>query len=53
MVGYGKLNFFDRYASSESFAYLNQLIERLLRDEAEPRVHGTVRESGSGGGARI
>jgi len=44
MVGYVKQNFFVRYREFESFAHLNQLIERWLRDEADPRVHGTVRE---------
>jgi transposase len=44
MVGYVKQNFFVRYREFESFAHLNQLLERWLRDEADPRVHGTVRE---------
>lgn len=44
MVGYVKRNFFVRYREFESFAHLNQLLERWLREEADPRVHGTVRE---------
>jgi transposase len=44
MVGYVKHNFFVRHRSFESFAHLNQLLERWLREEADPRVHGTVRE---------
>ncbi len=44
MVGYVKHNFFVRYRAFESFAHLNQLLERWLREEADPRVHGTVRE---------
>ncbi|MGH9388825.1 MAG: IS21 family transposase, partial [Vicinamibacteria bacterium] len=44
MVGYVKQNFFVRYREFESFAHLNQLLERWLREEADPRIHGTVRE---------
>jgi transposase len=44
MVGYIKHNFFLRYREFESFAHLNQLAERWLREEADPRLHGTVRE---------
>jgi transposase len=44
MVGYIKHNFFVRYRSFESWAHLNQLAEQWLRDEADPRVHGTVKE---------
>lgn len=44
MVGYVKGNFFARYREFESFAHLNQLLEQWLRDEADPRVHGTVKE---------
>jgi len=44
MVGYVKGNFFVRYREFESWAHLNQLLERWLQDEADPRVHGTVRE---------
>ena len=44
MVGYVKHNFFVRHRAFESFAHLNQLLELWLRDEADPRVHGTVRE---------
>lgn len=44
MVGYIKQNFFQRYRSFTSWAHLNQLAEKWLREEADPRVHGTVRE---------
>jgi transposase len=44
MVGYVKGNFFVRYRSFESWAHLNQLAERWLAEEADPRVHGTVKE---------
>lgn len=43
-VGYVKGNFFVRYRSFESYAHLNQLAERWLAEEADPRVHGTVKE---------
>jgi len=41
MVGYVKGNFFIRYRSFDSLAHLNQLLEGWLREEADPRVHGT------------
>ena len=44
MVGYVKHHFFVRYRSFESFAHLNQLAERWLAEEADPRFHGTVKE---------
>lgn len=44
MVGYLKQNFFVRYRSFESQAHLNQLAERWLTEEADRRVHGTVKE---------
>jgi hypothetical protein len=44
MVGYVQRNFFVRYRSFESWAHLNQLAERWLAEEADPRVHGTVKE---------
>lgn len=44
MVGYLKQHFFVRYRSFESWAHLNQLAERWLAEEADPRVHGTVKE---------
>ena len=44
MVGYIKGNFFQRYRSFESFEHMNQLAERWLREEADLRVHGTVKE---------
>jgi hypothetical protein len=43
-VGYVKHHFFVRYRAFESWAHLNQLAERWLRAEADPRVHGTVHE---------
>ena len=44
MVGYIKDNFFVRYRSFESWAHLNQLAEKWLAEEADPRKHGTVKE---------
>ena len=44
MVGYIKHHFFVRYRSFESWAHLNQLAEQWLHEEADARVHGTVKE---------
>lgn len=44
MVGYIKSNFFVRYQTFESWAHLNQLAEQWLAAEADPRVHGTLKE---------
>ena len=44
MVGYIKGNFFVRYRSFESWAHLNQLGEKWLAEEADLRMHGTVKE---------
>jgi len=44
MVGYVKHNFFVRYRAYESWALLNQLAEKWLAEEADRRVHGTVKE---------
>lgn len=44
MVGYIKGNFFVRYRAFESWAHLNQLAERWLAEEADPRIHGTLGE---------
>lgn len=44
MVGYVKHNFFVRYRAFESWAHLNQLAEKWLAEEADRRVHGTVKE---------
>lgn len=44
MVGYVKQHFFVRYRAFESWAHLNQLAEQWLRDEADVRLHGTVKE---------
>lgn len=44
MVGYVKQNFFVRYRSFESWVHMNQLAEIWLREEADPRVQGTVKE---------
>lgn len=43
-IGYVKQHFFVRYRSFESWAHLNQLAEQWLAEEADQRVHGTVRE---------
>jgi transposase len=43
-VGYVKHHFFVRYRAFESWAHLNQLAEQWLREEADPRMHGTVHE---------
>jgi transposase len=44
MVGYIKQNFFVRYRAFESWVHLNQLAEQWLREEADLRVQGTVKE---------
>ncbi|MCL4559771.1 MAG: IS21 family transposase [Chloroflexi bacterium] len=44
MVGYVKQHFFVRYRKFESWAHLNQLAESWLREEADRRVQGTVKE---------
>jgi transposase len=44
MVGYIKHHFFVRYRVFESWAHLNQLAEQWLAEEADRRVHGTVKE---------
>jgi transposase len=44
MVGYIKHNFFQRYRRFESFEHMNALAEKWLREEADPRMHGTVKE---------
>lgn len=44
MVGYVKNNFFVRYSEFESLAHMNALAEKWLTDEADPRVHGTLKE---------
>ncbi len=44
VVGYVKQHFFQRYRSFESFAHLNQLLEVWLLEEADRRLHGTVKE---------
>jgi len=44
MVGYVKGNFFQRYRGFESFSHLNNLALRWLEEEADPRVHATVKE---------
>lgn len=44
MVSYLKHHFFVRYRAFDSWAHLNQLAEQWLREEADPRIHGTVRE---------
>lgn len=44
MVGYIKHNFFARYRRFESWAHLNQLAETWLKEEADVRLQGTVKE---------
>ena len=44
MVGYLKQHFFVRYRAFESWAHLNQLAEVWLAEEADQRLHGTVKE---------
>jgi hypothetical protein len=44
MVGYIKQHFFVRYRSFSSWAHLNQQAEKWLKEEADQRVHGTVKE---------
>jgi hypothetical protein len=44
MVAYIKQNFFVRYRSFESWEHLNQLAEQWLREEADLRLQGTVKE---------
>jgi transposase len=44
MVGYIKHHFFVRYRAFESVTHLNQVAEAWLREEADLRVQGTVKE---------
>jgi transposase len=44
MVGYIKQHFFVRYRAFDSWAHLNQQAEAWLAEEADQRVHGTVKE---------
>ncbi len=44
MVGYIKGNFFKRYRCFESLEHMNALAEKWLREEADRRLHGTVKE---------
>jgi transposase len=44
MVGYIKQHFFVRYQRFESWAHLNQLAEQWVREEADQRVHGTLKD---------
>jgi transposase len=44
MVGYLKQHFFVRYRAFDSYAHLNQLLEHWLRNEADQRCHGTLKE---------
>ena len=43
-VGYVKQHFFQRYRAFESWAHLGQLLETWLLEEADQRLHGTVKE---------
>jgi transposase len=44
MVGYIKNHFFVRYREFESFAHMNELALQWLEQEADQRLHGTVKE---------
>ena len=44
MVGYIKQHFFVRYRAFDSWAHLNQLAEQWLREEADQRRHGSLKE---------
>lgn len=44
MVGYVKQNFFVRYRAFDSLEQMNLLAEHWLAEEADQRLHGTVRE---------
>lgn len=44
MVGYLKHHFFVRYRQFDSFDHLNRQLEAWLKQEADVRVHGTVKE---------
>jgi len=44
MVGYIKHNFFVRYSAFESISHMNALAEEWLRSEADPRMHGSLKE---------
>lgn len=44
MVAYIKQHFFARYQRFESWEHLNQMAEKWLREEADRREHGTVKE---------
>jgi transposase len=44
MVGYIKHNFFQLYREFQSMAHMQQLAEKWLKEEADLRVHGTVKE---------
>jgi len=44
MVGYVKHNFFVRYQKFESISHMNALAARWLEEEADPRMHGSLKE---------
>jgi len=44
MVGYIKGNFFVRYRRFDGFEHMNLLAEQWLKEEADQRIHGTVKE---------
>ena len=44
MVGYIKSHFFVRYREFESLAHMNELARGWLGEEADRRLHGTVKE---------
>ena len=45
MVSYLKHHFFVRYQAFTSLSQLNEQLEHWLKTEAEPRVHGTTRQT--------
>jgi transposase len=44
MVGYVKNHFFVRYREFESLAHMNELARGWLKEEADQRLHGTLKE---------
>ena len=44
MVRYVKEHFFQLYREFESFAHLNQLLEKWLMEVADQRIHNTLKE---------
>ena len=44
MVGYIKGNFFVRYRQFDTLSHMNELALKWLKEEADQRLHGTVKE---------